>query len=180
MHDLNLIFCIEATARMQPHSKELAEFTARVASRAAENLKMDDILTEKSDIRFSFLLFRNCKCDGDRALELWGLFHFPDEESQFQEALQGIEYIGDGRHVDPRSSGLEAIWDASYMLNNYRWEAPHNRYKVRDGIIVLANSRTNPLGHNTEWSCLGDTPATFDDLKKKWNEFITNGLVVGG
>lgn len=177
--NLNLFFCIEATARMQPFSEDISEFIKRAENLVVENLKRD-ILSEKSDIRVFLLLFRNCKCDGERSMELLGPFDYSKEESQINDALQGIEYIGGGRRVDPRCSGLEAIWYAMRILRYYRYEASQSRDFVRDGIIVLANSRTNPLGNNMVGSCLGDTPVTFDELKKDWNEEIDSSIVDNG
>lgn len=176
---MNLVFCIESTARMKPYSTEIAEFTTRVANLVLENLKRD-ILSAESDIRIFLLPFRNCKCDGERSLELLGPFHSSEEESEFQQALQGIEYIGGGRHVDPRCSGLEAIWYAMRILWYYRCEDSQERHLVRDGIIVLANSRTNPLGNNMEGSCLENTPVTFDELTKEWNSKIDSDIVDNG
>ena len=164
---------------MQPYSTEIGEFTTRVANLVVEDLKRD-ILSAESDIRIFLLLFRNCKCDGERSLELLGPIDFSKEEYQFQEALLEIEYFGGGRHVDPRCSGLEAIWHASRILWYYRCEAFQKRDLVRDGIIVLANSRTNPLGNNMEGSCLEDTPVTFDELTREWNCKIDSDIVDNG
>ena len=171
--DLNLVFCIESTARMQSYSQEFADFSVSAARIMVEDLKRD-ILTSESDIKLFLILFRNCMCDGEKSLEFWGPFHFPEEESHFQEALQGIEYIGGGRRVDPRCSGLEAIWCAMNILQRYKRDSSEHQHRIREAIIVLAKSKTNPIGNNMENSCPIKTPCSFDILANSWNDEIHN------
>ena len=143
-----------------------------------EDLKTD-ILTAESNIKFFLILFRNCKCDGKKSLEYWGPFHFPEEESYFQEALQGIEYIGGGRNVDPRCSGLEAIWCAMKILQSYKKDSLEFEHRIREGIIVLAKSKTSPIGNNMEDSCPIETPGSFDILANSWNDEIYRKESIG-
>lgn len=174
--DLNLVFCVEATSRTQAYSQDFVDYVTSAARIIVEDLKRD-ILTAESNIKFFLILFRNCKCDGEKSLELRGPFHFPEEESHFQEALQGIEYIGGGRNVDPRCSGLEAIWCAMNILQNYKQDSLEFQHRIREGIIVLAKSKTSPIGNNMENSCPIKTPCSFDILANSWNDEIQNKSV---
>ena len=171
-YDVDLVFCIDATASMAPYLEKVRADTERLYDGLAA--RMHRIGREIHQMRVRLVAFRDFKeyeLDHVRPMMTTPFFGLPEQNEFFRDSLMSIRPEGGG---DEPEDGLEAL--ALAIKSDWM---PKNPYTRRRQIIVLwSDASTHELGHARGTELYPpDMARDFDELTRWWGRVPGDGYM---
>lgn len=134
--NMDLIYCIDATASMTPHiqkTKEAAKTLYRDMQHALENSSR-----RVEQLRLKVIVFRDFSHDDDDAIKESRFFNLPDETAEYEAFVNDI--VADCGGPIPESA-LEAL----HLAINSDWVAPADGVRTRHIIVMFTDAPAHML-----------------------------------
>jgi len=159
-YNVDLVFCIDATASMTPLidtvKKNAINFHKDLA--AAMGGKNKTI----NQLRIRVIAFRDFIADHNDAIMATGFLTLPRDMDLFVRSVNSISAFGGG---DDPEDGLEAL---AYAMRS-KWTPTTSEAKNRQIIVVWTDAATHELGYGSgEPNYPESMPKTFADLSLWW------------
>lgn len=170
-YDIDVVFCIDATATMIDHA-EGTTIPIDVVKKHILNIHKDftDYLNARGNslqhLRARIILFRDYIADGEHAMLQTDFFRLPQEEEKFREVVNSISCGGGG---DLKEDGLEAL---AYAIRS-NWDMGPRKRNV---IIVWTDAGTHELGYGktSQWYPRG-MAKNIEELGDWWESMYSQG-----
>lgn len=155
---VDIVLCVDATGSMFPVLDTVKSSALQFHDR------LNDVMAKKgkaiSQLRLKVIAFRDFGDDASNAIQQTGFLHLPEQATDFQAFVRGIDASGGG---DIPESGLEAL----ALAINSPWEQGLDRR--RHVIVMFTDAPAHPLGtHASVPSYPADIPHSLDDLFEQW------------
>ena len=131
---VDIVMCIDGTASMRPIIDEVKRNALSFYHKFIEAMADADKSAEK--VRIKVIVFRDYGSD-EKPMEVSEFFTIPDQETEFNAFVQGIEAVGGG---DLPENALEAI----ALAVKSDWTTGGSRR--RHAILVFTDAEALPLG----------------------------------
>lgn len=164
--NLDLVFCIDASARMGRQLEEIKRVALDYPKAIAQNLLNLD--REPKRFRLKIVVFRDYLADGENAMLLTDFFEYPEEKDEFTEVLNGIQAFGG---TAEGGNALEAL--AYAMASDWQPIQPYHHFRHQT-IILWTNADAHEIGHGkTSPYYDSSLPRDFDELTEWWGDDCT-------
>jgi hypothetical protein len=157
---VDIVFCIDVTASMTPVIEQVKQGALTFHDRLQETMagKSKSI----SQLRVRVVAFRDFGDNPADALEQSEFLTIPDQRTEFEQFVKGLNASGGG---DVPESGLEGLWVAI----NSDWERGLDRR--RHVIVLFTDAPAHALEGNPArgvHSYPQGTPGSMDELYEMW------------
>ena len=162
-YHVDIVMCIDATGSMGGLIHKVKENASHLHSDLFQLMKKKG--KNIDELRTRIIVFRDYDADGvENAMLATDFYRLPEENAEFQAALDCIEAKGGG---DDPEDGLEAL--AYAMKSDWAKEGQ----KKRQIIVVWSDEGTHPLGVGPKVAMEGypsKMPRDFDQLTQMWDD----------
>lgn len=131
---VDIVMCIDGTASMRPIIEEVKSNALTFYRKFIDG--MEEANKTVDGVRIKVIVFRDYGCD-EKPMEESEFFNIPDQETEFNAFVQGIEAVGGG---DLPENALEAI----SLAMKSDWVSKGG--KRRHVILVFTDAEALPLG----------------------------------
>lgn len=162
----DIVYCIDLTASMRPIIQKVKD-TARTLHKDLQNVMQDKYQRSIRQLRIRVIGFRDFYCDGDYALvDSERFFYLPDESSEFENFVNGLEAKGGG---DIPENSLEAL--ALAMKSDW-CTTLDSSIRKRHVIVLFTDASAHPLEkavENAGSNYPEDMPKSYQELVDWWS-----------
>ena len=166
-HEVDLVFCIDATMSMDPILDKVKD--------NALNFYRDFQLAMKAKgkkvghLRIRIVAFRDYRYDREDAMMVTNFFNLPEDEKNFEACIRSIVPSGGG---DEPEDGLEAL---AYAIKS---DWCKGQFKKRHVIVLWSDEGTHELGFgNTVPNYPKGMPKDFNELTEWWGSRRRAGIM---
>ena len=171
--NMDLIYCIDATASMTPHiqkTKEAAKTLYRDMQHALENSSR-----RVEQLRLKVIVFRDFSHDGEEAIKESQFFNLPDEAAAYEEFINDIEAKEGGEFPESSLEALHLAINSEWDISEYQDDAKKRRHVIvlftddqahmLDDAEYREKAERNPLYPK-------DCPKNLSDLVDEWKNIM--------
>ncbi len=168
-YNVDMVFCIDATASMIPVLDTVKENALNFYNDVVNVMKEKQKMI--SSMRIRVIAFRDYLADQDAAILATNFFELPAQMIKFEECIQSIVAQGGG---DEPEDGLEAL---AYAIRS-DWK--QSGTKRRNVIVVWTDASTHEIGYGKDSTAYPKgMPQDFAELTSWWGDeqnqtFIAN------
>ena len=162
---IDIVFCIDGTGSMSPCIKSVKENAKRFYTDFEKAMK--DTGSSVDMLRIRLVVFRDYKCDGERAMEESPFFELPTDNEEFSSYLDSVKASG-GCGED--ANGLEAL----YFAMKSDFVTGKNDRQV---IVLFADTTAIPLKARSGYANYPSYMVDDDGLLQTWmctQEYASN------
>lgn len=164
---VDLVFCIDARARMNPLINTLKE---NISCFYRDFIEIMDKKHRKiGNLRVRIILFRDFLSDGQESLLMTKFLDLPERCENFEKCIRAIKCKGGGSEP---GDGLEAL---AYAIRS-DWDTEH--YRRRQLIVFFSDDAAHELGFSKDADNYPRGMAeNFEKLSEWWGSKDTSGFM---
>lgn len=168
--NLDLIYCIDATASMIPCIDKTKVAAKTLYSDMQNALKNSS--REVTQLRLKVIVFRDFSHDGEDAIKESGFFNLPDETDEYEKFINDIEASGGGPIPESSLEALHLAIKSDWDKSEYQDDAKKRRH-----VIVLFTDAPAHMLDNSGYREKAsenplypkDCPSDLSGLVNEWN-----------